>query len=173
MTTPFTSEFTKMKKELATERHSKLSLDEIAGNEANSASDALFEEFSRGAKELFRGGLQLTERVHDGSAAFFSTFLGEKAAENHTRNLEKQAAEALKHGNTDAAKHFIKRDLSFTGWTQSMDDEDTVRLQKELKAIELIEKQRGKERTAEERSAHSHKSNQMASQLAKLIITGA
>ncbi|PZM78812.1 MAG: hypothetical protein DKT66_23215 [Candidatus Melainabacteria bacterium] len=162
-----------MKKELASEKQSKFSPDEVASNEANSASDALFEEFSRGAKELFRGGLQLTERVHDGSAAFFSAFLGEKAAENHTRNLEKQAAEALKHGNTEAAKHFLKRDLSFTGWTQSQDDEDTVRLQKELKAVELVERQRGKEKSAEQKAAHSHKSNEMSVHLAKLMITGA
>lgn len=162
-----------MKKELATEKKSKVSLDELASNEANSASDALFDEFSRGAKELFRGGLQLTERVHDGSAAFFSTFLGEKAAENHTRNLEKQAAEALKNGNTDAAKHFLKRDLSFTGWTQSMDDEDTVRLQKELKAVEIIGKQRGKEKLVEQKAAKSQTSSDMAIHLAKLMITGA
>lgn len=162
-----------MKKNIVSEKQSKFSQDEAARNEANSASDALFEEFSRGAKELFRGGIQLTERVHDGSAAFFSAFLGEKAAENHTRNLEKQAAEALKHGNTDAAKHFLKRDLSFTGWTQSQDDEDTVRLQKELKAVELIERQRSKEKSAEQKAAHSHKSNEMSVYLAKLMITGA
>jgi hypothetical protein len=162
-----------MKKELVSEKQSKFSHDDVASNEANSASDALFEDFSKGAKELFRGGLQLTERVHDGSAAFFSAFLGEKAAENHTRNLEKQAAEALKHGNTDAAKHFLKRDLSFTGWTQSMDDEDTARLQKELKAVELIEKQREKEMSAEQKAAHSHKSNDMSAYLANLMITGA
>lgn len=162
-----------MNKELASEKQSKFSHDEIASNESNSASDALFEDFSRGAKELFRGGLLLTERVHDGSAAFFSAFLGEKAAEDHTHNLEKQAAEALKHGNTDAAKHFLKRDLSFTGWTQSMDDEDTVRLQKELKAVELIERQREREKSIEQKAAHSHKSNEMSAYLATLMISGA
>lgn len=73
-----------------------IALDDLASREMDSASNALFDDFSQGARQLFRGALQLAERTHDSSASFLSCFMGENAAEDHTMALEKEAATALK-----------------------------------------------------------------------------
>jgi hypothetical protein len=73
--------------------------------------------------------------VHDSSAAFFSTFLGEKSAENHTRELERDTIKAMKQGNLDAAEHYLERNLSFTLWTQGMKDEDSRRVSMEYAMV--------------------------------------
>jgi hypothetical protein len=53
---------TKMSEKHASQRAHKPNFDETAMEEANSASDALFDDFSQGARSLFRDGLQLAKR---------------------------------------------------------------------------------------------------------------
>ncbi len=152
---------------------SKVSYDEIADKEMSSASNALFDEFSQGAKQLFNGVMRIAERMHDNEAANLATFLGESAAEQHTKNLEKEAARALKRGDLAGAKHFLKRDIAFTSWTQSLDDEDTQRLMKELDVIQKAEKQKEQEKAAERKSAKPSKASQSMAHLADVILAGA
>lgn len=151
---------------------SKPSLDDLANSEMDSASNALFDEFSQGARQLFRGALQFAERTHDGGATFLSAFMGEKSAEDHTKDLEKEAARALKQGDLNAAKHFLKRDIAFTMGTQGYDDEDSLRLLKELEVLQKAEKQRDKERAAEKKSVKPSKSTHLTTALAELMLSG-
>ncbi len=161
-----------MSEKHASEKTPTVNLDEIATREANSASDALFDEFSQGARNLFRGGLQLAERVHDSAAGFFA-FGNENAVENHTKRLEKEAANALKRGDLSAAKHFIKRDIAFTMGTQGYDDDDSQRLLKELKGIETAEKLKAKVTAKDAHAAPEQKKvNQMTAALAKVMLAG-
>lgn len=155
----------------ASEKTPTVSLDEISTRESNSAADALFDDFASGAKQLFRGGLQLTERVHDSAAGFFA-FGRKDALEDHTKQLEKEAANALKHGDISAAKHFLKRDVAFTLGTQGYDDQDSQRLLSELKQLEALEKQRSKEKQAEAKAVKPPKSVSVADKLADLMLTG-
>ncbi len=136
----------------------------------SSASNALFDEFSQGARQLFNGVMRVAERMHDNEAANLATFFGESAAEQHTKNLEKEAARALQRGDLAGAKHFLKRDIAFTSWTQSMDDEDTQRLIKEL---QKAEKQKEQEKVAEKKSAKPSKASQSMAHLADVILAGA
>lgn len=150
---------------------SKPSLDDLASCEMDSASNALFDEFSKGARQLFRGALQLAERTDDSRASFLSTFMGEKSAEDHTKTLEKEAARAIKRGDLNAAKHFLKRDIVFTLGTQGYDDEDSLRLLKELEVVQKAEKQRDKERAAEKKAVKPSKATHLTAALADLMLS--
>lgn len=113
----------------------KPSQHETTDKELSCASDALFDEFTQGMRLAFKSTLSLTENIHDSSAAFFGNFLGNEAKEKHTKHLEDEALTALKEGRIDAAKHFLKRDVAYTTWTQGYDDKDTQRL---LSKIQLL-----------------------------------
>lgn len=156
----------------ASEKTSKANYDEIAERELGDASNALFDEFSQGARQLFRGGLQLCESVHDASAGFLA-FGRENALEDHTKALERDAARALQRGDLQAAKHFIKRDIAFTMGTQGYDDADSQRLLKELRAIETTEKLKVKAASKElYASPEQRLVNQMTAALAKAMKAG-
>ena len=58
-----------MSEKHVSEKAPKLSLDDLANREMDSASNALFDEFSKGARQLFRGALQLAERTDDSRAS--------------------------------------------------------------------------------------------------------
>lgn len=110
--------------------------DDLEDQELGSASSKAFDDATQGLRSFFKGGMAVCEAVHDRSAALFGFFLGESVVENHTQNLEAEAKKALADGNREGAKHFLKRDIAFTGWTQGYNDEDTQRLLKELDLVE-------------------------------------
>lgn len=110
--------------------------DDLDDQELGSASSKAFDDATQGLRSFFKGGMSVCEAVHDRSAAFFGFFLGESAVENHTHNLEAEAKNALSQGNRDGAKHFLKRNIAFTSWTQGFNDDDTQRLLNELELVE-------------------------------------
>lgn len=154
------------------EKTPKVNYDEIANREMDDASNALFDEFSQGARQLFRGGLKLAEGIHDSAAGFFA-FGRKDALEDHTRQLEREAGKALKRGDLQAAKHFLKRDIAFTMGTQGFDDDDSHRLLKELRGIETAEKMKAQAAKGEYGvTLESKKVSRMTATLAKKMMEG-
>lgn len=151
------------------------SLHFLAAQQADQASDQLFEDYSQTIRGFFRGGLNACERVHDATAALFSHVLGEKAAEHHTSELEEDALSALKRGNLDAAQHYLDRNLRYTLWTQGLGDRDSRRIFMEY---EMISKANAREhREQEEKARHKPKglisvkeTEDPAVQMAALIV---
>lgn len=127
----------------------------LAERQSDEASNQLFDDYSQSIRGLFKGGLVACERVHDASSAFFSHILGEKAAENHTSALEKDAIMALKRGNLDAAEHYLDRNLRYTLWTQGLGDQDSRRVLMEYQMISKANDREHKE--AEECAKHKTK----------------
>ena len=150
-------------------------LHQLSELQSNEASDQLFDDYSQTVRGFFKTGLSACERVHDASAAFFSHLLGEKAAENHTNRLEKDALQALKRGNLDAAQHYLDRDLRYTLWTQGLNDRDSRRVFMEY---EMVSKANARERKeAEQKAKHKPKgmvavndNDDPALQMAALIV---
>lgn len=127
----------------------------LAEQQSDAASNQLFDDYSQTVRGLFKGGLSACERVHDATAALFSHVLGEKAAESHTSDLEKDALTALKRGNLDAAEHYLDRNLRFTLWTQGLSDQDSRRI---LTEYEMVSKSNAYEhKEAEERAKYKPK----------------
>ncbi len=151
----------------------KPNFDSIADKEMESASSALFDDLTKGAKQFFRGTLNLAEQTHDKSAAFLAVFgAGEHAAEDHTSRLEREAAQALKKGDYASAKHYLKRDIAFTSFTQSLDDEDTQRLMKELTTVQKLETLQNKELAEQKAHRKPSKTASASHLLADLMLTG-
>ncbi len=122
----------------------ELSGDEVADKELASVSDRMFDDTMSGMKQAFRFGVAVAEKMDDNNAAFWGGMFGHDARESHTKQLEDEAMDALKHGRTDAAQHLLKRDVEFTAWTQGYNDADTQRLLKEINSIQQAEKQAAK-----------------------------
>lgn len=125
-------------------------LHSLIEKQSEEASNQLFDDYSQSIRGFFKGGLSACERVHDASSAFFSHLLGEKAAENHTSDLEKDALTALKRGNLDAAQHYLDRNLRYTLWTQGLGDQDSRRILLEYEMVSKTNEREHKE--AEEKS---------------------
>jgi hypothetical protein len=150
-------------------------LHSLSEQQTDEASNLLFDDYSQTVRGFFKGGLSACERVHDATAAFFSHMLGEKAADNHTKDLEKDALTALKRGNLDAAQHYLDRNLRYTLWTQGLGDQDSRRI---LMEYEMISKANAREHLeAEERAKHKPKgmvpvkeTDDPALQMAALIV---
>lgn len=122
---------------------------ETSEKEANAVADVLFDDAMRGFKNAFRLGVSVAEHMEDNNASFWGGIFGDEWRESHTKKLEDQAVEALKHGQVDAAKHLLKRDVAYTMGTQGFDDEDSQRLLKEILFLQHMEKETlGVEKTA-------------------------
>lgn len=120
----------------------ELTSEELDERELASVSDHLFENATAGLKSACRFGVAVAERMQDNSAAFWGAILGNEVRQNHTFHLESQALTALQANHIDAAKHLLKRDISFTSWTQGFNDADTQRLLRQLNDVEQAAKRR-------------------------------
>lgn len=102
------------------------------------ASDELFNEWTQGVRDLCKNVFEVTEKIHDFSAATIGFVMGPEATANHTRELEIDADKAMSRGHKEAAKHYLERDFAYTVWTQGFNGKDTKRVVEKLQALKEV-----------------------------------
>jgi hypothetical protein len=103
--------------------------------ELEAATNSTFDAWTKNARNFYRDARKFTENLDDHTAMIMTDIFGPNVAKEHSRKLEAEAKREEEAGNTDAAKHYKRRDLNFSRSTVGEYNLYTVDLNNDLNHI--------------------------------------
>jgi hypothetical protein len=102
--------------------------------ELEAATNATFDSWTQGARNLYKGARKLVEDLDDHSTLILTDIFGSDVAKEHSRRLEVEAKREADAGHVEAANHFKRRDLNISRSTLGENDSYTLNLSLDLKS---------------------------------------